>query len=45
MTEDGGWIAAFGLLATAATVAAAGQGLVGWEIASTLFIAGLGQGS
>jgi predicted MFS family arabinose efflux permease len=37
-------IAALGLLATAATVAAAGTSLVGWEIAPTLFIAGLGQG-
>ena len=37
-------IAALGLLATAATVAAAGRGLVGWEIAPTLLIAGLGQG-
>jgi EmrB/QacA subfamily drug resistance transporter len=37
-------IAALGLLATAATVAAAGKGLVGWELAPTLFIAGLGQG-
>jgi MFS family permease len=37
-------IAALGLLATAATVAAAGTHLVGWELAPTLFIAGLGQG-
>ncbi len=37
-------IAALGLLGTAATVAAAGRGLVGWEIAPTLLIAGLGQG-
>jgi EmrB/QacA subfamily drug resistance transporter len=37
-------IAALGLLATAATAAAAGSGLVGWELAPTLFIAGLGQG-
>lgn len=37
-------IAALGLLATAATVAAAGDGLVGWELAPTLLIAGLGQG-
>lgn len=37
-------IAAIGLLATAATVAAAGRGLVGWEIAPTLLIAGAGQG-
>jgi EmrB/QacA subfamily drug resistance transporter len=37
-------IAALGLLATAATVIAAGRGLVGWELAPTLFIAGLGQG-
>ncbi len=36
--------AALGLLATAATVAAAGSGLVGWELAPTLFLAGLGQG-
>ena len=37
-------IAALGLFATAATVSAAGTGLVGWELAPTLFIAGLGQG-
>ena len=37
-------VAALGLLATAATVAAAGSGLVGWELAPTLLIAGLGQG-
>jgi EmrB/QacA subfamily drug resistance transporter len=37
-------IAALGLLATAATVYAAGTRLVGWEIAPTLFVAGLGQG-
>ena len=37
-------IAALGLLATAATVAAAGKGLVGWELAPTLLLAGLGQG-
>ena len=37
-------IAALGLLATAATVAAAGKSLVGWELAPTLFVAGLGQG-
>jgi EmrB/QacA subfamily drug resistance transporter len=37
-------VAALGLLATAATVAAAGDGLVGWELAPTLLIAGLGQG-
>jgi hypothetical protein len=37
-------IAALGLCATAATVAAAGTGLVGWELAPTLLIAGLGQG-
>jgi EmrB/QacA subfamily drug resistance transporter len=37
-------IAALGLLATAATVAAAGRDLVGWELAPTLLIAGLGQG-
>jgi hypothetical protein len=37
-------VAALGLLATAATVAAAGSGLDGWELAPTLFIAGLGQG-
>ena len=37
-------IAALGLLATGATVAAAGRSLVGWEIAPTLLIAGLGQG-
>jgi hypothetical protein len=37
-------IAALGLLATAATVAAAGASLVGWELAPTLLIAGLGQG-
>jgi EmrB/QacA subfamily drug resistance transporter len=37
-------IAALGLLATAATAAAAGSSLVGWELAPTLFIAGLGQG-
>jgi hypothetical protein len=36
--------AALGLLATAATVKAAGSGLVGWELAPTLFLAGLGQG-
>jgi hypothetical protein len=36
-------IAALGLLATAATVAAAGTSLVGWELAPTLLIAGLGQ--
>ncbi len=36
--------AALGLLATAATVAAAGKTLVGWELAPTLFVAGLGQG-
>jgi hypothetical protein len=37
-------IAALGLLATAATAAAAGSSLVGWELAPTLFITGLGQG-
>ncbi|MQA87035.1 MAG: MFS transporter [Streptosporangiales bacterium] len=37
-------IAALGLLATATTAAAAGTGLHGWELAPTLFIAGLGQG-
>jgi MFS family permease len=37
-------VAAMGLLATAATVAAAGSGLVGWELAPSLFLAGLGQG-
>ena len=37
-------IAALGLLGTAATVAAAGSGLVGWELAPMLLIAGLGQG-
>lgn len=37
-------IAALGLLGTAATAAAAGAGLSGWELAPTLFIAGLGQG-
>ncbi len=37
-------IAGLGLLATAATVSAAGTSLVGWELAPTLFIAGLGQG-
>jgi hypothetical protein len=37
-------VAASGLLATAATVAAAGGDLIGWELAPTLFIAGLGQG-
>ncbi|MFL6072420.1 MAG: MFS transporter [Mycobacteriales bacterium] len=37
-------IAALGLLATAATVAAAGADLSGWELAPTLLIAGLGQG-
>ncbi len=37
-------IAALGLLATAATVAAVGTGLVGWELAPTLLIAGFGQG-
>lgn len=37
-------IASLGLLAAAATVAAAGSGLAGWELAVPLFIAGLGQG-
>jgi EmrB/QacA subfamily drug resistance transporter len=37
-------MAAAGLGATAATVAAAGKGLVGWEVAPSLLIAGLGQG-
>jgi hypothetical protein len=37
-------VAALGLLATAATVHAAGTHLVGWELAPTLFVAGLGQG-
>lgn len=37
-------IAALGLLATAATAAAAGGALSGWELAPTLFIAGLGNG-
>lgn len=37
-------VAALGLLATAAAAAAAGAGLSGWELAPTLFIAGLGQG-
>lgn len=37
-------IAALGLGAVAATVAAAGGGLTGWELAPPLFIAGLGQG-
>ncbi len=36
--------AAIGLLATAATVAAAGKWLVGWELTPTLLVAGLGQG-
>ncbi|MBV9381046.1 MAG: MFS transporter [Streptosporangiaceae bacterium] len=37
-------IASLGLLAAAATAAAAGSGLAGWELAAPLFIAGLGQG-
>jgi EmrB/QacA subfamily drug resistance transporter len=37
-------IAALGLLATAATVAAAGTSLAGWELAPTLLLAGLGHG-
>lgn len=37
-------VAALGLFATAATVAAAGDGLHGWELAPTLLIAGVGQG-
>ncbi|HEY8642546.1 MAG TPA: MFS transporter [Candidatus Dormibacteraeota bacterium] len=37
-------VAALGLLATAGTVAAAGSHLIGWELAPTLFLAGLGQG-
>ena len=37
-------VAALGLLATAATAAAAGTHLSGWELAPPLFIAGLGQG-
>jgi hypothetical protein len=37
-------IATLGLLAVAATAAAAGGGLAGWELAPPLFIAGLGQG-
>lgn len=36
--------AALALMATAATVAAAGDGLHGWQLAPTLLIAGLGQG-
>ncbi len=36
--------AAFGLLATSATAAAAGGQLRGWELAPALLIAGLGQG-
>jgi MFS family permease len=36
--------AALGLLGTAATAAAAGANLVGWQLAPTLLIAGLGQG-
>jgi EmrB/QacA subfamily drug resistance transporter len=37
-------LAALGLLATAATADAAGPALHGWELAPTLFVAGLGQG-
>jgi hypothetical protein len=37
-------VAALGLLGTAATAAAAGPDLSGWELAPTLFVAGLGQG-
>jgi hypothetical protein len=37
-------VAALGLVAAAATVAAGGGGLTGWELAPPLFIAGLGQG-
>jgi MFS family permease len=36
--------AAVGLLATAATVAATGAGLEGWQLGPTLFISGFGQG-
>ncbi|CAG6394602.1 MFS transporter [Streptomyces cocklensis] len=37
-------VAALGLLATAATAAAADTGLSGWELAPPLLVAGLGQG-
>jgi EmrB/QacA subfamily drug resistance transporter len=37
-------VAALGLLSTAATAAAAGTSLVGWELAPALFVTGLGQG-
>ncbi len=37
-------IAALGLLGTAAVAAAAGAHVTGWELAPSLFIAGLGQG-
>jgi EmrB/QacA subfamily drug resistance transporter len=37
-------IAAFGLSAAAATAAAAGGTLAGWQLAPSLFVAGVGQG-
>jgi MFS family permease len=37
-------MAGLGLLGTAATAAAAGSGLTGWELAPMLFVTGLGQG-
>jgi len=37
-------VAAFGLLASAATAAAAGGNLAGWQLAPSLFVAGVGQG-